>query len=53
VNSVIWTRISKTVVLRLDTLKFRVYGTVLCFNDGVAERNVLNMLGVRSGSNSE
>jgi hypothetical protein len=51
VNSVVWTRISKTVFVRLDTLKFGVYDAVLCFNDGVAKRCVLNMLGVRSGSN--
>jgi hypothetical protein len=38
VNSVIWTRISKTVFVRLDTLKI-----------GVCD--VLNILGVRSGSN--
>jgi hypothetical protein len=51
VNSVIWTRISKTVFVRLDTLRFGVYGAVLCFNAGVAKRNVLNILAVRSGSN--
>jgi hypothetical protein len=48
VNSVIWTRISKTVFVRPDTLKLWVYDAVLCFNDGVAKRNdVLNILGVR------
>jgi hypothetical protein len=51
VNSVILTRISKTVFVRLDTLKVGVYGGVLCFNDGVAERYVLDILGMRSGSN--
>jgi hypothetical protein len=52
VNSVIWTRISKTVFVGLDTLKCGVQDAVLCFNDGVAERNVLNILGMRSGSNT-
>jgi hypothetical protein len=47
VNSVIWARISKTVFVRLDALKFGVYDAVLCINDGVAE----SMLGVRSSSN--
>jgi hypothetical protein len=51
VNSVILTRISKTVFIRLDTLKFGVYDAILCFNDGVAKRNVPNIFGVRSGSN--
>jgi hypothetical protein len=46
VNSVIWRRISKTVFVRLDTLKFGVYDAVFCFNDGVAKRNVLNMSGM-------
>jgi hypothetical protein len=46
VKSVIWTRISKTVFIRPDTLKFGVYDTVLYFNDGVAERNILNILGM-------
>jgi hypothetical protein len=50
VNSVIWTRISKTVSVRLDTLKFRVCDAVLCFNDSVAKGNVPN-IGMRSGSN--
>jgi hypothetical protein len=51
-NSLIWTKIPKTVFVRLDTLKFGVYDAVLCFNDGVAENNVgLNKLVVRSGSN--
>jgi hypothetical protein len=52
VNSVIWTRISKTVYVRLNTLKFGIYDAVLCFNDGAAKRNVLNILGMRSGSNT-
>jgi hypothetical protein len=30
-NSVIWTRILKTVFVRFDTLKFGVYDAVLCF----------------------
>jgi hypothetical protein len=53
VNSVtrIWTRITKTVFVRLETLKFEVHDAVLCFNGGVVKRNVQNMLGVRSGSN--
>jgi hypothetical protein len=51
VNSVIWARISKTLFVRLDALKFGVYDAVSCFNDSVAKRNVLNILGVRSGSN--
>jgi hypothetical protein len=29
-NCVIWTRIHKTVFVRLDTLKFGVYDAVLC-----------------------
>jgi hypothetical protein len=36
-NSVIWTRIPKTVLLRLDTLMFGVYDALLCFNDDVAK----------------
>jgi hypothetical protein len=52
-NSVIWTRIPKTVFVRLETLKFGVYDAVLCFTGGVARKSdVLNMLGVRSGSNT-
>jgi hypothetical protein len=51
VISVICTRISKTVSVRLDTFKFGVYYTVLCFNVGGAKRNVPNVLGMRSGSN--
>jgi hypothetical protein len=50
-NSVIWTRISRSVFVRLDTLRFSIYDAILCFNFGVANTNVLNMLGVRSGSN--
>jgi hypothetical protein len=50
-NPVIWTGISKTVFIRLDTFKFGIYNALLCFNNGVTERNVLNMLGMRSGSN--
>jgi hypothetical protein len=50
-NFVIWTRISRAVFLRSDTLTFGVYDALLCFNDGVAKRNVLNLLGVRFGSN--
>jgi hypothetical protein len=47
-NSVIWTRIHKTVFARLDTLKFGVYDAVLCLNYGVAKTNdVLTILGVR------
>jgi hypothetical protein len=38
--------------VRLDTLKFAVYDAVLCFNDDVVKKNdVLNILGLRSGSN--
>jgi hypothetical protein len=37
VNSVIWARVPKTVFVRLDTLKFVVFGAVLCFNDGVTK----------------
>jgi hypothetical protein len=51
VSSVIWTRISKTLFVRPDTLKFGVCDTVLCFNNGAAKRNVLCVLGVRFGSN--
>jgi hypothetical protein len=51
VIAVTWTRIPKSIFVRLDTFKFGVHDAVLCFNDGVAKRNVLNMLGVRSGSN--
>jgi hypothetical protein len=53
VNSVIWARIFRTAFVRLDTLKFGVYDAVLCFNDGVAKRKALNILGMRSGSNRE
>jgi hypothetical protein len=49
VNSVIWTRMSKTVFVRLDPLKFGVCDAVFCLNDGAAKRNILRMLGVRSG----
>jgi hypothetical protein len=38
-NSIIWTRIHKTIFVRLDTLKFGVYDAVLCFNDGVVKKN--------------
>jgi hypothetical protein len=38
VNSVIWTRIHKTIFVRLDTLKFGLYDAVLCFNYGVAKK---------------
>jgi hypothetical protein len=34
------------LIVRLDILKFGVYDAVLCFNDGVGKRNVLNILGV-------
>jgi hypothetical protein len=52
-NSVIWTRIHKTVFVRLDTLEFGIYYAVLCFNAGVARKSdVLNILGVRSGSST-
>jgi hypothetical protein len=51
VKSVIWTRIYKTVFVRLHTLRFGVYDAVFCFNGSVAKRNVLNILEVRSGSN--
>jgi hypothetical protein len=52
-NSILWTIIPKTVFVRLDTLKFGVYDAVLCFSDGVPKKNdVLNILGVRSGSNT-
>jgi hypothetical protein len=52
-TSFIWTRISKTVFIRLDVPKFGVYDAVLCFKDGVAKNSdVLNILGVRSGSNT-
>jgi hypothetical protein len=50
VNSVIWTRIRKTVFLGLPhlSLKFGIYDAVLCLNDGVAKTNdVLNIFGVR------
>ena len=33
-NSVIWTRVPKTVFVSLETLKFRVYNVVSCFNAG-------------------
>jgi hypothetical protein len=36
-NSVIWTRLPKTVFVRLDTLKFGVYGAVF-FNDDASKR---------------
>jgi hypothetical protein len=49
VNSVIWTRISKTVFVKLDIFKFGVYDAVTCLSDGAAKMNVLHMLGVRSG----
>jgi hypothetical protein len=50
VKCVIWTRLYKTVFVRLDTLRFGVYDAVLCFNDGAARKNdVLNVLGMRSG----
>jgi hypothetical protein len=51
VNSVIWTRISKTDCVRLDTFRFGLYDAVLCLNDGASKRNILSMLGMRSGSN--
>ena len=38
VNSVIWTRIHKTVFVRLDTIEFGLYDAVFCFNDGVAKK---------------
>jgi hypothetical protein len=38
--------------VRLDKVRFGVYDAVLCFNDDAAKKNdVLNILGVRSGSN--
>jgi hypothetical protein len=52
VKSVIWTRIPRTVFVRLDTLKFGVHDAVLCFNDEAAKRNiVLTVLGLKSDSN--
>jgi hypothetical protein len=42
VNTIIWTRISKTVFLRLDTLTFEVYDALLCFND-VAKKMISRM----------
>jgi hypothetical protein len=51
VNSVIWTRISKTDCVRLDTFRFGVYYAVLCLNSGATKRHILSMLGMRSDSN--
>jgi hypothetical protein len=45
-------RIPKTVFVNLDTLRFGVYDSVLCFSDGVAKRLVLNILCERSGLNT-
>jgi len=42
VNSVIWTRIHKTVFVGLDTLEFGLHDAVLCFNDGVAKKKVMS-----------
>jgi hypothetical protein len=51
-NSVIWTRIPNTVFVRTETLRFGVCDAELCFSSAVVKTNdVLNMLGVRSGSN--
>jgi hypothetical protein len=38
VNSVIWTRVNKTLFVWLDTLRFGVYDAVLCFNDGCSKK---------------
>jgi hypothetical protein len=49
VNSDTWARLSKTVLVRLDTLQFGVHDAGLCFNVGVpaaTENDVSAILGV-------
>lgn len=53
VNSVIWTRLPKTVFVQITTLKFGVYDAILCFNDGVTRKlDVLELLGIKSSGNT-
>ncbi len=50
VNSVIWTRLPKTVFVQISTLRFGVYNAILCFNDRVSKKQeVLKVLGVDCG----
>lgn len=51
-NSVIWTRVPKTVFVGSETISIGVHDAVLTFNEGNSGRvKVLELLGVDSGTN--
>lgn len=50
INSVIWSRLSKTTFVGIQTLNLGVADAVLCFNEGsVAKVNVLQRIGIKAG----
>lgn len=52
-NSVIWTRLPKTVFVRKETLTLGVHDAVMCFNAGVSKKtDVLRLLGTHDGINT-
>lgn len=52
VNSIIWSRIPKTVFVRMKTLQLGVYDAVSCFNKGnIAKCFVITELGMNIGKN--
>ncbi|XP_049815206.1 uncharacterized protein LOC126262553 [Schistocerca nitens] len=52
VNSVIWSRIPKTVFVGIETLHFGVYDAVTTFNDGnIVRCKVFRNMGMKIGSN--
>ncbi|GFV41931.1 uncharacterized protein TNCV_4140381 [Trichonephila clavipes] len=53
-NKCIWERIPKTVFVGIETLKFGVMDSVICFNDGYVSRiKVFEALGIKPGYNTE
>jgi hypothetical protein len=53
VNSVIWTRLPKTVHVGYEVLKMGTQDAVMCFNDGnIAKAHVLDLMGIDPGLNT-
>ena len=51
-NHCIWARIPKTVFVGIETLKFGVLDSVICFNDGTMKRGeVFRKIGLEPGNN--
>ena len=49
-NSIIWTLVPKTIFVSLETLKFRVYNVVSCFNAGnITKCQVLTKISITPG----